>query len=181
MRVKDAHGCKKFILQSEIPVIHNIDSAILAAIEPDRENFSMKHWHSTVDRDGYHYSDSCGTAHCRAGWAIVLAGEAGRALEGKVGSQTAGTLIYRKSRCWMPAPEFIHDTDSQALTDMRACAAHEQEYDEAAQEDKQRTKQRTKERNRMARNLARRQLRAKAKELAKEALQTAARDLELVV
>jgi len=159
------------VKKSDIPVIHNIDSAILAEVERNSALFCMAHWHSELDRDGEHYTTICGTIHCRAGWAIALAGQKGRALEREMGTPEAARMIYRKSRNGVSAPNF-YTCDDSALADIRACAAHEQQYDAAVLEDKERT--------RIARNLARRQARAQAKKLMAEALQTAARDLELI-
>jgi hypothetical protein len=65
---------------------------------------------------------SCGTTHCRAGWAIHLGGDKGYALEKKVGPRTAGAMIYRASRPGKPAPWFFARTDD-ALADIRKCAA----------------------------------------------------------
>lgn len=50
--------------------------------------------------------NECGTAYCRAGWAVVLAGEKGMALKEKLGWGAAGALIYAKSRPHMPVPNF---------------------------------------------------------------------------
>ncbi len=72
----------------------------------------MRDWHT------------CGTAHCRAGWAITLAGEAGKALEDRVGPATAGTLIYAKSRPDKPIPNF-YANDEEAMADIVACAKGE--------------------------------------------------------
>ncbi len=94
-----------------IPKIEKIDSAILAAIDAGGK-LDMGNWHK------------CGTTHCRAGWAIHIAGDAGYALEKKLGSSAAGALIYAKSRPEMPVPDF-HCSNETALADLRACAAAE--------------------------------------------------------
>ncbi len=99
---------------SEIPVIPNIDAAILAAIEAG----------GTLDMGSWHGNEACGTTHCRAGWAIHLAGDAGYALEAKTSSQMAGAMIYRASRPGKPAPWFF-DTTENALADLRKCAAEQ--------------------------------------------------------
>ena len=68
-----------------IPVIADIHKQVYeAASKPDC--LYMSTWHH-----------SCGTAHCRAGWVVTLAGEAGKALEDKYGPSYAATLIYLKS------------------------------------------------------------------------------------
>jgi Pentapeptide repeats (8 copies) len=100
------------ISAEEIPVIPNIDAAILAAIEAGG-TLDMSFWHG-----------SCGTTHCRAGWAIHLAGEKGKALEDRIGSQMAGTLIYQASRPKKPAPWFFASNE-EAMEDIRKCAAEE--------------------------------------------------------
>ncbi len=101
---------------SEIPVIPNIDSVILSHIEAGGV-LDMGSWHGPEN----HW---CGTTHCRAGWAIHLGGEKGKALQDKVGEQMAGTLIYLASRPDKPAPWFYASTD-EALADIRNCAKEE--------------------------------------------------------
>src|SRR5262245_38440110 len=64
-----------------IPIVEQLDAKILAAIETGGE-LKMKEWHT------------CETTHCRYGWAITLAGDAGRVLEGEVGPLTAGARVY---------------------------------------------------------------------------------------
>ena len=97
---------------SEIPVIPNIDDTILAAIESGGV-LDMSAWHG---EGGW-----CGTTHCRAGWAIHLGGEKGKALQDKLGPNVAGTLIYEASRPGQPAPWFFDSTEG-ALADLRKCA-----------------------------------------------------------
>lgn len=93
------------------PIV-NIDAAILAACEADGCRLDMTTWHV------------CETTHCRAGWAIHLAGEAGRVLEHCVGSCAAGALIYAISRPGKPVPNF-YATNDDAMADLRACAAEQ--------------------------------------------------------
>ncbi len=93
----------------EIPKIDHADARILAAIEKGGR-CEMNSWHT------------CGTTHCRAGWLIHLAGEAGYALEGVVGSLAAGCLLYQKARPHMKIPNFFASNES-ALADIRECAA----------------------------------------------------------
>ncbi len=69
----------------------------------------MKSWHT------------CATTHCRAGWAITIAGEEGRFLESTYGPSAAGALIYAASRPNMPVPDF-HCSDEEAMEDLRKCA-----------------------------------------------------------
>jgi hypothetical protein len=129
------------IYDDDIPFVPNIDSKILAAIEADPKAFDMDYWHSWVDSRGEsHYvhsvsslvpERSCGTAHCRAGWAIVLAGPEGMLLEQRLGPDEAGRLIYEKSRPGMEAPDF-HARQDDALEDIRQCAALETPMVEAS-------------------------------------------------
>ena len=103
------------IEEKDIPVIPNIDDTILAAIEAGGE-LDMSSWHGS---GGW-----CGTTHCRAGWAIHLAGESGKALEDKVGPYIAGAMIYRASRPDQPAPWFFAPQE-KAMADIRKCAAEQ--------------------------------------------------------
>lgn len=64
----------------------------------------------------------CKTTHCRAGWAVVVAGLPGWELEEKVGPRTAGYLIYMKNKGY--APDFSAE-DSSALRDIKREAALE--------------------------------------------------------
>jgi hypothetical protein len=98
---------------ADVPVIEQIDAKILAAIEAGG-TLQMSCWHD----------DSCGTTHCRAGWAITIAGEAGKKLEDKYGPGPAGALIYAASRPGVPVPNF-YASNEVALADIRKCAAEE--------------------------------------------------------
>ena len=95
-----------------IPKVKNIDSAILAAVKAEGAHLDMAGWHG------------CGTTHCRGGWAITLAGEAGRKLEEATSSELAAILIYQKSRPGKPLPDF-YTTNAAAMADLEACAAQE--------------------------------------------------------
>jgi len=103
----------------KVPGLHQ---KMLAAIEAKPEAFDMSTWH----RDGV-----CGTTHCRAGWAVVLAGDAGKALEWVVGSSTAGALITHASCPWLGKVPNFHASNEEALADIRACAAKEAELEAA--------------------------------------------------
>ena len=92
-----------------VPVVANIDKAIMDSVE--QFGLNMESWH-------------CGTTHCRAGWAIHLAGKAGYALEELIGPELAGRAIYRKSRPGMPAPNFFAPHDA-VMQDLRRCAMNE--------------------------------------------------------
>jgi hypothetical protein len=86
-------------------VIQHIDAAILAAIDAPGSSLDMAQWHT------------CDTTHCRAGWAIHLAGEAGYALQQLVGESLAGALIYAASGSH-PVPDWFATNDA-AMADLR--------------------------------------------------------------
>jgi hypothetical protein len=90
----------------EVPVIPHLDTVILGAIETGG-TLEMSAWHQ------------CATTHCRAGWAITLAGEAGRKLEEKYGPERAGGMIYKASTGRIP---YFYATNEDALADIRKCA-----------------------------------------------------------
>jgi hypothetical protein len=91
-------------------VVERLDARILEAVESGAGRLEMSSWHS------------CGTTHCRAGWAVHLAGDAGYALERQVGSRVAGARIYRASVGY--APHFFADNET-ALKDIKRCAAEQ--------------------------------------------------------
>jgi Pentapeptide repeats (8 copies) len=96
----------------EVPVVEALDRRILDAVTVGGGTLDMGSWHS----------ETCQTTHCRAGWAITLAGEAGAALEKQHGPQRAGAMIYRASTG--RAPFFFARTDD-ALEDIKRCAAEQ--------------------------------------------------------
>jgi hypothetical protein len=68
----------------------------------------MNHWH-------------CGTTHCRAGWVVTLAGDAGKELEVATSTLHAAMLIYSASDpTWRMSDFFASNTE--ALADMKAMA-----------------------------------------------------------
>lgn len=91
-----------------IPVIKNIDAEILAACTRDGCKLEMQTWHDS----------ECGTTHCRAGWAIHLAGKAGYDLEKQFGPDAAGSMIYAVSRPDKRVPNFYAD-DEAAMADLQ--------------------------------------------------------------
>jgi hypothetical protein len=93
-----------------IPTVPHLDAAILDAIGEDPTRLNMRNWHT------------CETTHCRAGWAVTLAGDAGRALEAKTSPYLAGRLIYEASRPGVPCPDFFA-SDDDALADITRCAS----------------------------------------------------------
>ena len=97
-----------------VPMVEGIDAKVASAVG-DGMQLEMGNWHG---------QNACGTTHCRAGWAVVIAGKAGEALEERLGTELAGTLIYAKSRPGKPVPDFYCDNE-KALASIRADAAEE--------------------------------------------------------
>lgn len=65
----------------------------------------------------------CENTHCRAGWAIALAGEAGRALEEFYNWELAAMLIYDASAPGFEiSPARFYDKNDEALADMKRLA-----------------------------------------------------------
>jgi len=95
----------------EVPVVANLDAKILHAVSVEGGVLQMSLWHGA--------GGVCGTTHCRAGWAIHLAGKAGHDLERRFGSQHAGAMIYRASTGRVP---HFFATDARALEDIKRCA-----------------------------------------------------------
>jgi hypothetical protein len=93
-----------------VPIVRGLDAKILKLIESGDGELNMAAWHT------------CKTAHCRAGWAVVLAGDVGHKLEAKIGTAAAGALIYHRSTGRVPN---FYASDEDALADIIACA-HDQ-------------------------------------------------------
>jgi hypothetical protein len=71
----------------------------------------------TLDMSSWH---TCETTHCRAGWAITLAGDAGRVLEDVIGANAAAAVIYASSGSH-PVPDwFASNEDAMADIKKRA-------------------------------------------------------------
>ena len=88
------------------PIIPDLHQRMAEATDP-KGALIMDSWHT------------CETTHCRAGWAIHLAGNEGYALEEKVGPCVAGALIYHASTGMVP--DFF-TSNADALADIKACA-----------------------------------------------------------
>ena len=97
-------------LPYDAPTVPKIHQQLADVVNKD--NLDMGDWHS-----------SCGTTHCRAGWVVTLAGEKGKELEEKIGTNAAAALIYMASD---PELEKIPDwaaSNEAALADIQAMAA----------------------------------------------------------
>lgn len=71
----------------------------------------MSNWHT------------CETTHCRAGWAVTLAGEKGKKLEEETDTAFAAQLIFKHSSpdIHVPVTRF-YDTNEEAMKDIERCA-----------------------------------------------------------
>lgn len=67
----------------------------------------------------------CGTQHCRAGWAIHLAGGAGAELEAAIGPAAAGAVIISLSCPYLERVPNFYANNDEALADIERCAAIE--------------------------------------------------------
>ncbi len=68
------------------------------------------------------WHNNCGTAHCRAGWAVALAGAEGAALESKVGTASAAMQIYLASDPGIDRLPDFYTSNKAALADMKRLA-----------------------------------------------------------
>ncbi len=96
-----------------MPKIENIHQRLLEAVSAPKALY-MGDWHS------------CKTTHCRAGWIVHLAGEAGYALERFHNTALAAQLIYRESGFHINPCRFFDGSDA-AMADIVACAEREKE------------------------------------------------------
>jgi uncharacterized protein YjbI with pentapeptide repeats len=93
----------------DAPVVPDIHKAIYAAASATGA-LDMQVWHT------------CETTHCRAGWAVTLACAAGAALEDKLGTPAAATLIYLASDPDLKRIPDFHACDEDAMADMKRLA-----------------------------------------------------------
>ena len=95
----------------EVPIVANLDAQILDIVTSGKGVLDMGGWHG------------CETTHCRAGWAVHLAGEKGYALEKELGgAEYAGRAIYRASTGRSP---YFFATNERALEDIERCATED--------------------------------------------------------
>ena len=95
-----------------VPIIPDIHKAVYAAASHPG-SLAMESVHT------------CAHTHCRAGWVITLAGEAGRKLEEFFDWELAAMKIYDASAPgYKINPERFYDTNDDALADMKALAGN---------------------------------------------------------
>jgi hypothetical protein len=92
-----------------IPRIENIHQRVYQAINAEGCQLRMSNWHT------------CETTHCRAGWVVTLAGEAGKKLEAFYNTELAAMLIYRESGYHINPARF-YDADTAAMADITRLA-----------------------------------------------------------
>ena len=100
-----------------VPKIKNIHQTVYEAASKPKA-LEMADWHT------------CETTHCRAGWVVHLAGNAGRVMEGVYGTGSAAALIYMVSDPSMKRVPNWTDTNENALADMKRLAELEKELNE---------------------------------------------------
>ncbi len=94
------------------PEIKNIHGVVFAAASQP-EALDMGSWHS------------CDATHCRAGWVVTLAGDEGKALARKIGTNAAAALIYMASDPDLESVPNWYASNEAALADMQVLADRE--------------------------------------------------------
>ncbi len=94
-----------------IPFIENIHAKIYEAVSQPK-SLKMGNWHT------------CDTTHCRAGWVVHLAGEAGYALQKFHNTPLAAQLIYEASGYKINPCRFYDDNEA-AMADIKKLAGVE--------------------------------------------------------
>ena len=111
-RCSDCSGCSDWhpqpVAVPEIPVIEDIHKKLYAAVSRPQA-LDMDNWHT------------CDTTHCRAGWVVHLAGEAGYELERKTSALFAAQQIYKASG-YEISPVRFYDDNEKAMADMKRLA-----------------------------------------------------------
>jgi len=97
----------------KIPILSNIHQQILEAITPPEQRLNMNAWHT------------CGTTHCRAGWAVHLAGKEGYELEKIGGTCFAAMMIFKYSSPIKVSPVRFFEDNETAYRDIKKCATAE--------------------------------------------------------
>lgn len=101
-------------------------SDLLEVSIPKIENIHQKIYAAASAKDALNMADihTCETTHCRAGWVVHLAGEAGYALQSRFNWELAAMLIYRESGSPINPARF-YDSNEDALSNMKSLAEAE--------------------------------------------------------
>ena len=91
-----------------VPIVKNLHKKIYESANQPHA-LEMSAWHA------------CEKTHCRAGWAVTVAGEEGRKLEKFFNTELAAMLIYRAVGYHINPARFYDDNDA-ALADMKRLA-----------------------------------------------------------
>jgi hypothetical protein len=93
-----------------IPIIEKIHGAVYAAASSP-QSLEVDAWHT------------CAKTHCRGGWIVTLAGDAGKELERFYNTELAAMLIYDASDpAFKINPARFYDDNEAALADMKRLA-----------------------------------------------------------
>jgi hypothetical protein len=94
---------------ANIPVVRNVHQLVLSSVQQEGA-LEMGKWHS------------CQMTHCRGGWVIHHAGEAGRELEEFTSSEFAAMMIYKASSPIAVPPVRFYESNEKAMKDIKRCA-----------------------------------------------------------
>jgi hypothetical protein len=95
--------------QMLIPVVPGIHSKVHEAVKQPNA-LDMSDWHT------------CETTHCRAGWVVTLAGEAGKKLESQTSTEFAAMAIYSASSEIKVSPVRFYESNEKAMADIERCS-----------------------------------------------------------
>ena len=110
IRGADLRGA--FLRDADLYRVPQLHARILDAIERGG-SLEMQKWHT------------CETTHCRAGWAVILAGPVGKYMEAQMGTAAAGALITVASCPWMEKVPDFYATNEAAMAEIKVCAERE--------------------------------------------------------
>ena len=103
---------------AKLPSIAKIDNLFTQIHDRIKDgcDLEMSCWHT------------CETVHCIAGWAVVLAGDAGRVAESMIYTSAAGALIINESCPYLngKVPDFT-SSNEEGMRFIEECAAKEKE------------------------------------------------------
>lgn len=92
-----------------VPKIKNIHQRLYEVVSQPNA-LDMENWHS------------CETTHCRAGWVVTLAGDAGKAMEWCLGTPAAAAIIYIASDPKLEKVPDFYANNAEAMEDMERLA-----------------------------------------------------------